>query len=217
MPKHDPVYKVSIIPRGRALGVTMFLPEQDRYSHSKEYLESQISSLFGGRIAEELIFGGESVTTGASNDIERATEIARNMVTRWGLSQRLGPLAYGEEDGEVFLGKSVTTHKNVSDDTAHAIDEEIRAFIDRNYERAREILTTNLDTLHAMAEALIKYETIDKDQIKDIMAGKKPRQPADWDGTDLDAGDDGESAVVQQPAADREGDEGQIGDPANQH
>ncbi|MEJ2317226.1 MAG: ATP-dependent zinc metalloprotease FtsH, partial [Gammaproteobacteria bacterium] len=155
VPQHDPVYKVSIIPRGRALGVTMFLPEEDKYSHSKEYLESQISSLFGGRIAEALIFGPQSVTTGASNDIERATQLARNMVTRWGLSDRLGPLAYGEEEGEVFLGRSVTTHKNVSDDTAHAIDEEIRAFIDRNYERAEKILNENMDKLHVMAEALI--------------------------------------------------------------
>ncbi|MEN8213437.1 MAG: ATP-dependent zinc metalloprotease FtsH [Pseudomonadota bacterium] len=215
VPKHDPVYKVSIIPRGRALGVTMFLPEQDRYSHSKEYLESQISSLFGGRIAEELIFGGESVTTGASNDIERATEIARNMVTRWGLSERLGPLAYGEEEGEVFLGKSVTTHKNISDDTAHAIDEEIRAFIDRNYDRAHEILTTYMQQLHAMADALMKYETIDKDQIRDIMAGKTPRPPADWAGTDLDDG--GDAAAPKETSAEDDKGEGQIGDPASQH
>jgi cell division protease FtsH len=221
VPKHDPVYKVSIIPRGRALGVTMFLPEQDRYSHSKEFLESQISSLFGGRIAEELIFGSESVTTGASNDIERATEIARNMVTRWGLSERLGPLSYGEEEGEVFLGKSVTTHKNVSDDTAHAIDEEIRAFIDRNYDRAHEILTRHMDQLHAMSDALMKYETIDKDQIKDIMAGKKPQPPADWAGTDLDSNDDdGDAAAPEETAKKDDKDdkgEGQIGDPANQH
>ena len=136
VPDHDPVYKVSIIPRGRALGVTMFLPEEDRYSYSKRRLESQISSLFGGRIAEEVIFGMDSVTTGASNDIERATDIARNMVTKWGLSEKLGPLAYSEDEGEVFLGRSVTQHKNVADDTARVIDEEIREFIDRNYERA---------------------------------------------------------------------------------
>lgn len=181
VPSHDPVYKVSIIPRGRALGITMFLPEEDRYSHSKEHLESQISSLFGGRIAEELVFGPEKVTTGASNDIQRATEIARAMVTRWGLSERLGPLTYSEEEQEVFLGHSVTQHKNVSDDTAHAIDEEIRAFIDRNYKRAKDILTTNLERLHAMADALIHFETINSDQIKDIMDDREPRTPDDWD------------------------------------
>ena len=172
------MYKVTIIPRGRALGVTMFLPEEDRYSHSKQRLESQISSLFGGRIAEELIFGPERVTTGASNDIERATEIARNMVTRWGLSDKLGPLAYSEDEGEVFLGRSVTQHKHMSDETAHAIDEEIRAVIDRNYNRAKKILEDNMDKLHMMAQALIKYETIDQEQIKDIMQGREPRPPA---------------------------------------
>ncbi|MGH8453885.1 MAG: ATP-dependent zinc metalloprotease FtsH, partial [Nevskiales bacterium] len=135
VPEHDPVYKVSIIPRGRALGVTMFLPEDDRYSYSKQRLNSQICSLFGGRLAEELIFGPERVTTGASNDIERATEIARNMVTKWGLSDKLGPLAYSEDEGEVFLGRSVTQHKNVSDETALAIDKEIRSVIDFNYQR----------------------------------------------------------------------------------
>ena len=183
VPDHDPVYKVSIIPRGRALGVTMFLPEEDRYSYSKRRLESQIASLFGGRIAEELIFGAEAVTTGASNDIERATNLARNMVTKWGLSERLGPLAYSEEDGEIFLGRSVTQHKQMSDVTAHAIDEEIRAIIDNNYRRAQQILEEYNDKLHAMAEALIKYETIDQTQIKDIMAGREPRPPADWSDT----------------------------------
>ena len=137
MPEHDPVYKVTIIPRGRALGVTMFLPEEDRYSYSKRRLESQIASLFGGRIAEELRFGPEAVTTGASNDIERATDIARNMVTKWGLSDRLGPLTYTEDDGEVFLGRSVTQHKQVSDVTAHVIDEEVRSVIDTAYRAAR--------------------------------------------------------------------------------
>ena len=219
VPKHDPVYKVSIIPRGRALGVTMFLPEEDKYSHSKEYLESQISSLFGGRIAEELIFGPASVTTGASNDIERATQLSRYMVTRWGLSDRLGPLAYGVEEGEVFLGRSVTTHKNVSDDTAHAIDEEIRAFVDRNYERAKTILEENMDKLHAMAEALIKYETIDKEQISDIMAGKSARPPADWTDSGSDSGSDSGTAVEADDAATKpskpEG--GSIGGPASQH
>ena len=179
VPAHDPVYKVSIIPRGRALGVTMFLPEGDRYSFSKQRLESQISSLFGGRIAEALIFGADFVTTGAQNDIERATDIARNMVTKWGLSDRLGPLTYSEDDGEVFLGRSVTRHKNVSDETAHVIDEEIRSVVDRNYRRSEQLLRDNLDKLHAMADALIKYETIDSDQIDDIMAGKPPREPVD--------------------------------------
>jgi cell division protease FtsH len=177
VPSHDPVYKVSIIPRGRALGVTMFLPEQDRVSASKQRLESQLSSLYGGRVAEELIFGKEQVTTGASNDIERATDIARNMVTQWGLSAKLGPLAYDKGQGEVFLGRSVTQQKNLSDDTAHAIDREIREFIDRNYARSVTILNENMDKLHAMADALITYETIDADQIADIMAGKKPRPP----------------------------------------
>jgi len=183
VPEHDPVYKVTIIPRGRALGVTQFLPEQDRYSFSKRRLESAITTLFGGRIAEELIFGPESVTTGAANDIERATELARNMVTKWGLSDRLGPLTYTEETGEVFLGRSVTQHKQVSDVTAHAIDEEIRRVIEANYQRARQILTNALDKLHTMADALMKYETIDEEQLKDLMAGKTPKPPAGWDET----------------------------------
>src|SRR5262244_1940438 len=181
VPEHDPVYKVTIIPRGRALGVTQFLPEQDRYSFSKRRLESAIATLFGGRIAEELIFGPESVTTGASNDIERATELARNMVTKWGLSDKLGPLTYSEDQGEVFLGRSVTQHKQVSDVTAHAIDEEVRRLIDSNYRRAKEILDSNLDKLHKMSEALIKFETIDEEQLKDIMAGRTPKPPAGWD------------------------------------
>ncbi|HXY97809.1 MAG TPA: ATP-dependent zinc metalloprotease FtsH [Steroidobacteraceae bacterium] len=183
VPEHDPVYKVTIIPRGRALGVTQFLPEQDRYSLSKRRIESSIATLFGGRIAEELIFGPESVTTGASNDIERATELARNMVTKWGLSDKLGPLTYSEETGEVFLGRSVTQHKQVSDVTAHAIDEEVRRVVEANYVKAREILTGALDKLHLMAEALIKYETIDEEQLKDVMAGRTPKPPAGWDDT----------------------------------
>jgi cell division protease FtsH len=183
VPEHDPVYKVTIIPRGRALGVTQFLPEQDRYSFSKRRLESAIATLFGGRIAEELIFGVDSVTTGAANDIERATELARNMVTKWGLSDRLGPLTYSEETGEVFLGRSVTQHKQVSDVTAHAIDEEVRRVIESNYQRARQILTTALEKLHGMAEALMKYETIDEEQLRDIMAGREPKPPAGWDDT----------------------------------
>ncbi len=209
VPDHDPVYKVSIIPRGRALGVTMFLPEQDRYSYSKQRLESQISSLFGGRIAEALIFGPEMVTTGASNDIERATDIARSMVTKWGLSERLGPLTYSEDDGEVFLGRSVTRHKSVSDETAHVIDEEIRSVIDRNYLRSEQILREHMDRLHAMADALIKYETIDSDQIDDIMAGREPRPPAD-------AGSE-EPPAAGTPAASNGGQSGAIGGPAQQH
>jgi cell division protease FtsH len=187
VPSHDPVYKVTIIPRGRALGVTMFLPEGDRLSYSKERLESQISSLFGGRVAEQLIFGPEFVTTGASNDIERATAIARSMVTKWGLSERLGPLAYAEEENEVFLGHSVTQRKQLSDETAHVIDEEVRSIIDRNFKRAVALLQEQMDKLHAMADALVKYETIDASQIDDIMAGNPPRPPADW--VDDDRGD----------------------------
>ena len=181
VPDHDPVYKVTIIPRGRALGVTMFLPEEDRYSYSKQRLMSQMKSLFGGRIAEELIFGPAYVTTGASNDIERATDIARNMVTKWGLSDGLGPLTYSEDDGEIFLGRSVTRHKQVSDGTAHAIDKEVRELVDICYKDAREILKANEARLHVMADALMKYETIDEDQIKDVMAGREPKPPEDWD------------------------------------
>ena len=180
VPEHDPVYKVTIIPRGRALGVTMFLPEEDRYSYTKQRLESQVSSLFGGRIAESIIFGPEQVTTGASNDIQRATEIARNMVTKWGLSERLGPLMYGNEDREVFIGHSINKGNELSDDTAQLIDEEVRNIIDRNYQRAEKMLKDNMDKLHTMAEALMKYETIDTEQIDDIMAGKPPREPRDW-------------------------------------
>lgn len=173
--EHDPVYKVSIIPRGRALGVTMFLPEEDRYNYSRQRLDSQISGMFGGRIAEIIKFGPEAMTTGAANDIERATGIARNMVTRWGLSDKMGPLVYGKEDGEVFLGHSVTSHKEISDVTAAEIDHEIRAIIDRNYKRAEAILNDHLVQLEALAAALIKYETIDKDQIAAIMKGKRSR------------------------------------------
>ena len=180
VPDHDPVHKVSIIPRGRALGVTLFLPERDRYSMSKRQLESQISSLFGGRVAEQLIFGADSVTTGAQNDIERATELARKMVTRWGLSETLGPLSYGEDEGEVFLGRAVTQHNEVSADTAEAIDREIRAIIVRNYDRTRDILTANLDKLHAMAEALMRFETLDSEQIGDVMANRPVRPPEDY-------------------------------------
>jgi cell division protease FtsH len=216
VPSHDPVYKVSIIPRGRALGITMFLPEEDRYSFSKQRLESQISSLFGGRIAEELIFGEDMVTTGASNDIQRATELARNMVTKWGLSERLGPLTYSEEEGEVFLGHSVTQHKNVSDETAHTIDAEIRAIVDRNYERASKLLADNIDKLHLMADALIKYETIDAEQIEDIMSGKPPRPPQDWD--DDQPRSNGKTAQAEEDSKGAS-DSGSkpIGGPAGQH
>ena len=188
---HDPVYKVTIIPRGIALGLTMFLPEQDRYSFSKKRLVSQITSLFGGRAAEELIFGKDSVTTGASNDIERATEIARKMVTKWGLSDKLGPLTYIEDEGEVFLGRSVTQHKQVSDITVKTIDEEVRRIIDQSYHDAAKILKTNIKRLHKMAEALIKYETLDENQIGDIMNDKEPKPPEDWDHSD-DSSDDEE-------------------------
>jgi cell division protease FtsH len=209
VPDHDPVYKVTIIPRGRALGVTMFLPEEDRYSYSKQRLKSQICSLFGGRIAEELVFGSDYVTTGASNDIERATDLARNMVTKWGLSDRLGPLTYSEEDGEVFLGRSVTRHKQVSDVTAHAIDEEIRVLIDGSYATASDVLTKHMDKLHAMANALIKYETIDEHQINDIMEGREPRPPEDWEDTDS-----GSSASAPKPESNSQP---PLADPAGQH
>ena len=210
VPEHDPVYKVTIIPRGRALGVTMYLPEEDRYTMSKQRLESTISSLFGGRIAEDLILGSSGVTTGASNDIERATEIARNMVTKWGLSDRLGPLTYSEEDGEVFLGRSVTQHKMVSDETAHTIDKEVRTIIDANYARAETLLKDNVEKLHAMAEALVKYETIGETQIKDIMEGREPQPPEDWD----DSPDSDPDADSSKPESETTG---SIGGPASEH
>jgi cell division protease FtsH len=210
MPAHDPVYKVTIIPRGRALGVTMFLPEGDRYSHSKEFLEGQICSLFGGRIAEELVFGPDKVTTGASNDIMRSTELARNMVTKWGLSEKLGPLTYSDEQEEVFLGHSVAQHKPVSDETAHDIDSEIRAIIDRSYARAEKILKENIDKLHLMAEALMKYETIDSDQIDDIMTGKQPRPPRDWNDSEPRTPSSGDTASTDEKS------DGKIGGPAGQ-
>ncbi len=215
VPSHDPVYKVSIIPRGRALGVTMFLPEEDRYSYSKERLESQIASMFGGRIAEELVFGADHVTTGASNDIQRATEIARNMVTKWGLSEKLGPLTYMEEEGEVFLGHSVAQNKHVSDETAHIIDEEIRAIIDRNYARAEQILMDQRDKLDMMADALMKYETIDRPQIDDIMEGREPRPPADWSDSDSNTPTDSGSATAS--TEETKGPDSTIGGPASEH
>lgn len=183
IPKHDPVYKVSIIPRGRTLGVTMFLPEQERYSYSKQKLEGQIAGMLGGRIAEKLEFGPEEITTGASNDIEKATEIARNMVTKWGLSEKLGPIAYGGKEEELFLGRSVTSHQENSDETAAIIDAEVKAIVERNYQRAEKILTANKKKLETMAAALMTYETLDRAQIDDIMAGKKPHQPKGWKTT----------------------------------
>lgn len=189
VPEHDPVYKVSIIPRGRALGVTMFLPEEDRYSLSKQGILSQICSLYGGRIAEEMTLGTEGVTTGASNDIQRATEMARSMVTKWGLSEKLGPLLYAEDDGEVFLGRSSGSgSKAHSGETAKIIDEEIKRIIDECYKRASTILEENRDRLELMKDALLEYETIDADQINDIMEGRKPRPPADWSNNDTGPG-----------------------------
>jgi cell division protease FtsH len=211
VPEHDPVYKVTIIPRGRALGVTMFLPETDRYSTSKRRLESRIATLFGGRVAEELIFGSENVTTGASNDIERATSIARNMVTKWGLTENLGPLTYSEDEDEVFLGRSVTQHKHVSDDTARQIDLEVRKIIDEAHAHSRRLLEENMDKLHLMADALMRYETIDTGQIDQIMEGREPDPPEGWqDGNGDDAG--GGEVKAADPDADRTS----VGGPAEQ-
>ncbi len=210
VPEHDPVYKVTIIPRGRALGITMYLPEEDRYSTSKQQLESTISTLFGGRLAEEMVNGPERVTTGAANDIERATEIARNMVTKWGLSEELGPLTYSEDDGEVFLGRSVTQHKQVSDVTAHAIDEAVRGIVDCNYERAKLILKEHEDKLHIMAKALMKYETLNHEQVKDIMEDRELRPPEDWDDSD--------NSATTGAKEDTKGETtGVIGGPASEH
>ncbi|WP_321849057.1 ATP-dependent zinc metalloprotease FtsH [Pseudomonas paraveronii] len=210
VPEHDPVYKVSIIPRGRALGVTMFLPEEDRYSLSKRALISQICSLYGGRIAEEMTLGFDGVTTGASNDIMRASQIARNMVTKWGLSEKLGPLMYAEEEGEVFLGRGGGGQSaSFSGETAKLIDSEVRSIIDQCYGTAKQILTENRDKLDAMADALMKYETIDADQIDDIMAGRTPREPRDWEGG---SGTSGTPPVVQN-----ERPESPIGGPAADH
>ncbi|AIG04759.1 ATP-dependent zinc metalloprotease FtsH [Pseudomonas fluorescens] len=207
VPEHDPVYKVSIIPRGRALGVTMFLPEEDRYSLSKRALISQICSLYGGRIAEEMTLGFDGVTTGASNDIMRASQIARNMVTKWGLSEKLGPLMYAEEEGEVFLGRGGGGQSaSFSGETAKLIDSEVRSIIDQCYGTAKQILTDNRDKLDAMADALMKYETIDAEQIDDIMAGRAPREPRDWEGG---SGTSGTPPVVQN-----ERPENPIGGPA---
>jgi cell division protease FtsH len=175
LPKTDPVHKVTIIPRGRALGVTMQLPVEDRYSMDRERLLSTIAVLFGGRIAEEIFM--HQMTTGASNDFERATEMARRMVTQWGMSDALGPMVYGENEGEVFLGRSVTTHKNVSEVTMQKVDQEIRRIIDEQYALARRLIEENKDKVEAMTKALLEWETLDSDQLNDIMDGKAPRPP----------------------------------------
>ena len=215
VPDHDPVYKVSIIPRGRALGVTMYLPEEDKYSQSKRAIESSICSLYGGRLAEEMTLGFDGVTTGASNDIERATKMARAMVTKWGLSEKMGPLAYEEDEGEVFLGKQMSQRKHVSEQTAEEIDREVRAIIDSCYQRAKQILEDNRDKLDLMAEALMQYETIDSDQIDDIMAGHKPRPPRDW--RDQGPGGSGASSKGDEAAGDAKPGDDAIGGPANTH
>jgi cell division protease FtsH len=199
VPEHDPVYKVTIIPRGRALGVTMYLPEGDKYSYNKTAIESQLCSLYGGRVAEELIFGTDKVTTGASNDIERATKMARNMVTKWGLSE-LGPITFGEEDDEVFLGRSVTQHKSVSDDTARRIDEVVRSILDKAFDRTTAILTANLDKLHTMAKLLLEYETIDAPQVDAIMEGREPPPPMGWTKGGP-ARDEAKPIIIGGPAA----------------
>jgi cell division protease FtsH len=218
VPEHDPVYKVSIIPRGRALGVTMFLPEEDRYSHSKTSILSQICSLYGGRIAEELTLGKEGVTTGASNDIQRATQMAYNMVKKWGLSERLGPLQYDDEADEVFLGRSAASGSSrvLSSDTTKAIDEEVRKIIDTCYERAKTILEENRDKLDAMKDALLEWETIDAVQIDDIMAGRKPRAPAGWHDDDYGSG---KTSTVHKEEKKEDNKESNkpIGGPAGEH
>lgn len=201
MPEHDPVYKVSIIPRGRALGVTMFLPEEDRYSHSRRHIVSQITSLFGGRVAEEMTLGKEGITTGASNDIQRATEIARNMVTKWGLSDAMGPLMYDEGGEEVFLGRTAAQpSKAMSDETALAIDKEVRAIIDKCYEKARDLLEEHRSKMDMMAEALMQYETIDSEQIDAIMEGRKPNPPSDWSDGPSDSPSDPEASSPNDDA-----------------
>ncbi len=217
MPEHDPVYKVSIIPRGRALGVTMFLPEEDRYSHSRRQIISQICSLFGGRIAEEMTLGKDGVTTGASNDIERATEIARNMVTKWGLSEKLGPLKYDEGGEEVFLGRSAgQPNTAVSGETARQIDEEVRSIIDECYATAEKILEENRDKLDMMAEALMLYETIDSHQIDAIMEGRMP-DPPEWGDGDGAGGSGVEADDSTAEDGRSEGRDGPIGGPAQEH
>ncbi len=215
MPEHDPVYKVSIIPRGRALGVTMFLPEEDRYSHSRRHIVSQVCSLFGGRIAEEMTLGRDGITTGASNDIKRATEIARKMVTQWGLSETMGPLMYDEADEEVFLGRSAAQpHQGISDETATQIDKEVRRIIDECYDTAHQLLEENVDKLHMMADALMQYETLDSEQIDQIMSGRKPHPPSGWDDDSSSGGVKAQTA--RDDVADSSG-SSPIGGPAGEH
>jgi cell division protease FtsH len=216
VPDHDPVYKVSIIPRGRALGVTMFLPEEDRYSHSRQHILSQICSLYGGRIAEEMTLGKEGVTTGASNDIQRATSIARKMVTQWGLSEKMGPIMYDEAEEEVFLGRSAgQSHKTLSGETSKSIDQEVRNIIDECYTISENLLKENVEKLHAMSEALMHYETIDADQIDDIMEGRTVREPKGW--SDSSGGSSTGSSTGSNEAADEEDSTGPIGGPAGEH
>ena len=218
VPEHDPVYKVSIIPRGRALGVTMFLPEEDRYSHSKQSILSQICSLYGGRIAEELTLGKDGVTTGASNDIQRATQMAHNMVKKWGLSDKLGPLQYDDEPDEIFLGRSAgQAAKVLSSDTTKAIDEEVRAIVDSCYNKAKEILEENRDILEAMKDALMEYETLDIGQIDDLMARKKPRTPAEWNDDDYQSGKRSSENINEDKKESKESLEKPIGGPAGEH
>jgi cell division protease FtsH len=215
-PSHDPVYKVSIIPRGRALGVTMFLPEEDRYSLSRQRIKSQICSLFGGRVAEEMTLGKDGVTTGAANDIERATEIARNMVTKWGLSDKMGPIMYDEGGEEIFLGRSAgMPHKSISAETAKHIDEEVRRIIDESYATATKVLQENVEKLHLMADALILYETLDHGQIDAVMEGRMPDPPKEWsDGSGDSGASSGEEKAKSKDAADSSG---PIGGPAQEH
>ena len=218
VPEHDPVYKVSIIPRGRALGVTMFLPEEDRYSHSKQSILSQICSLYGGRIAEELTLGKDGVTTGASNDIQRATQMAQNMVKKWGLSEKLGPLQYDDEHEEVFLGRSAGhSSKVLAPETTRAIDEEVRSIIDNCYERAKTLLEENRDILEAMKDALMEYETLDAGQIDDIMARKTPRSPADWNDDDYQSGTPVTDAEESEEKVKKKSSDKPIGGPAGEH
>jgi cell division protease FtsH len=200
MPKCDPVHKVTIIPRGRALGVTMSLPAADRYSYDRTYMLSQISMLFGGRIAEEVFMN--QMTTGASNDFERATQIARDMVMRYGMSEALGPMVYAENEGEVFLGRSVTKTTNMSESTMKKVDDEVRSIIDGQYNLARRLIEENADKMHAMANALMEWETIDSDQLDDIMAGRPPRPPKDWTPRTPSSGDGsgGTPAVHSNPS-----------------
>lgn len=211
----DPIYKVSIIPRGQALGVTMPLPEKDKLTVHKDWLEATIAMAFGGRVAELLIYGPDKANTGASDDIRKATDLARKMVTQWGLSDSMGPLRYSDEQGEVFLGHSVTQHKSISEETARKIDVEVRRIVDRNYQRAEKILKENIDILHAMADALMKFETLNSDQIGDVMAGKPPREPPD---DDAPTASEAETKSEQEPKSTGKSNKGDtIGGPAGQH